>query len=351
MIEGGKLPGQTGGFPTPTATPDETACRTFGIPASAEWLSVFMGALDALRNPYNWMESIDGISADEAAEAFAQILDAAYGEVGSCEVVPAPWWDEESGDDSDDEMPKDDQPWYGQLVLVDDRLTFVENAFIYIVAGFIAYAGLPSAAIQFIPLARTFVVTMKTNPLGGIVRFLADGVEIGRTDTYSLTDGTADVSIIMPAPTGGFRAEDTPTYPTLWLELLEDNPHDLESVSMTLIRSRLSESAVTGDPKKIRFDTETGDVQTSPDGGVTWVDNPEADPRYGTSYTKPPLGTGTAQCDSAADRVKWIKDFIDALVAAMATAGTAFTLANVALGFYELLFAEAGVIVDLLIKL
>lgn len=119
---------------------------------------------------------------------------------------------------------------------------------------------------------------------------------------------------------------------------------------MKIIRKRLEESEVSGDPTRIRFNTTTHAIQTSPDGGVTWVDNPQADPRIGSTFTKPPLGTGTAQCDSAANRIKWVHDFVDATVHALTVTGEIFVVANVALEFAELLFFDAGVLVDLFME-
>lgn len=347
MIVPGKYAPGLKGFPAPAAADNVESYLLFLFPDS-EWAQYVLGACENLVYPWNWYDA-GGISPDEAAEAFRLIVEQAPYNFREA-TVDAPWWDEDSADDTDDEAPIQEQPWYGEIVILDDRLTFVENAFIYVVGAFIAYSGAVSAAISFVPIARQFVVTAKTNPLGGIIQFLRDGMEIGRVDTYAPADGVISTPLIFDAPAMGFRAEADEPH-VFWARLLEDNPHDLPSVSMTIIRSRLSESDVSGNPSKIRFNTETGVIQTSPDGGVTWIDNPQADPRYGMSYKKPPLGTGTAQCDSAANRVKWLHDFIDSLIASLNTAGDALIIANIALGFYELLFAEAGVLVDLLIEL
>lgn len=313
----------------PDVEPDEGAVVIIGL--NAEWIPVVEGALDQLMLPSTWEGTHDEINTALNRAANLKML------VGAATVgdVPAPFWDEDSGDDSDDIAPVDEQPWYGQIVIIDDNLTFVENAFIYVVAGFIAYAGLPTAAISFVPIARKFVVTMKSNPLGGIVRFLADATEIGRVDTYSAADGVVEAPIVMPPPTMGFVAEDV-TYPTLWVELLEDNPHSLESVSMTLIRSRLSESDFS--PPNLRYNPDTDTVQFTPDGGTTWYDAPGADPRHSDVFRLPALAGEDARCNAAANMVKWMKDFLDSVTELLETGAILFAIVNKALELMALVF-------------
>lgn len=334
------------GYPTPVSIPDTTTCLTLQIPADDEWWALVVGLIYTLTLEWNWQQFEGGIERDAAASRFQQMLEDALAlasESNSCDLdVPAPFWDEDSGDDSDDSAPITEQPWYGQLVLIDDNLTFVENAFIYVVAGFIAYAGLPTAAISFVPIARNFVVTMKSNPLGGIVRFLADAVEIGRVDTYSAADGVVSTPIAMPAPTMSFVAEDVTTYPTLWVELLEDNPHDLESVSMTLIRSRLSEADFS--PPNQRYNADCDCIQITPDGGTTWNDAPGLDPRHSPAFLKPPVAGSSKQCDAAANMVKWLKDFIDQATALMDAGALVTAVVNKLLEFIDLVFPGADLL-------
>jgi hypothetical protein len=308
-----------------------------------EWTPVLEGALQQLMLPSTWEGTPDEIRLALNRSANLRAI------IGSAEVgvVPAPYWDEESGDDTSTVAPIDDQPWYGQIVIIDDRLTFVENAFIYVVAGFIAYSGLPTAAVSFIPIARQFVVTVKSDPLGGIVRFLADAVEIGRVDTYAAADGVIDVPLTMPAPSMGFVAEDV-TYPTLWVELLEDNPHDLASVSMTVIRRRLSEADFSN--PSYRYNSDCDCVQYSPDGGTTWNDAPGNDPRHSPAFLKPPVGGSSKRCDAAANMVKWLKDFIDYETAILIAGATVTGVLNAILLPIDLLF-PGGELLGLLLDL
>ncbi len=276
----GKFAPNLRGFPTPD-TADEIESYLVFYFTDDTWSQWVLGALESMVYDYNWYQSGE-MTPEEAAEAFRLIIQQAPYNILPKDV-PAPFWDEDSGDDSDDSAPIADQPWYGQLVLIDDNLTFVENAFIYVVAGFIAYAGLPTAAISFIPIARNFVVTFKSNPLGGIIKFFADGVAIGQVDTYSADDGVVSAPLTLPAGGMGFVAEDTS--PVFWAELSDENPHGLESVSMTLIRSRLSESQLGS--TSYRYNSDCSCVQYSPDGGTTWNNAPGSDPRSAPQFRFP----------------------------------------------------------------
>lgn len=155
----------------------DTACRTFQVPADEEYFALLMGALDALRKPYNWF--INGsLTQDEAADAFADILDAAYEQAltGQCSPdVEAPYWDD--SEDVDDDMPAGDQIWYGE---VDDpetaptELTFRENAEIWTFAGLLAIAVSPGAALSFLTIAPKFVLAFKQGDIGKIIRVFVD---------------------------------------------------------------------------------------------------------------------------------------------------------------------------------
>ncbi len=331
--------GQTG-FPTPNAASGDTGCRIFIVPDDEEWFALLMGAVDRLTQEWAWYKN-GTMTQAEAAAAWQAIIDDAYARsmADICATdVPTPFWDEESGDDSDDSASLEEQPWYGQLVLIDDRLTFVENAFIYVVAGFIAYAGLPTAAVSFVPIARNFVVTFKSNPLGGIVKFFADGVAIGEVDTYSAADGVVSAPLTLPAGGMGFVAEDSS--PVFWVELSDENPHGLDSVSMTLIRSRLSEDQLG--TNSYRYNSDCACVQYSPDGGTTWNDASGSDPRNAPQFRFPARTGSDIECNGAANALAWIKGVIDRCTAILEIGGIVVELANEILRFAEIIFAEAG---------
>jgi len=317
------------GFPTTNTASEIDSYLLFLFP-DEEWAQWILGALEPMAYPDNWYKSGE-MSTDESAEAFRLIIEQAPYNLNPANM-PAPWWDDESADDSDDEAPTDMQPWYGGIVILDDNLTFVENAFIWAVAGFIAYSGAIGAALSFVPIARRFVVTVKSNPLGGIVRFFADAVQIGEVDTYSPTDMATEVYLEMPEPAMGLLVEDAPTF---WAVLADENPHDLESVSISIVRSRLAENDFS--PTALRYNEETDAIEYSPDNGETWNPSPGDDPRTSIKFLKP-LKTGTdVQCRSAASMVKWLRDFIDYETGVISTGAEVTAIANIALSFFDII--------------
>lgn len=334
------------GFPTPNETPDDQAYLVFYFPNSPEWPQLLLGAAQELANEWNWYQW-GALLPEQASEAFRLIIQQAPYNILPADV-PTPFWDEDSGDDSDDTAPRDAQPWYGQIVIIDDRLTFIENVGVYLIAGFMAYSGVPSAAIAFIPFARNFIVQFRGNPLGGLIKFFADGQQIGEVDTYSASDTVVQAPVYMPAPTTSLRASLTTTYPTFWVELSEDNPHDLPSVSMTLIRSRLSEADFSNPDQRYNADCDC--IQISPDGGTTWNDAPGLDPRHSSAFLKPPVAGTSKQCDAAANMVKWLHDFIDQCIHVFTVGGQIAFFINLLLEFIDLLFPAADFI-DLITEL
>lgn len=81
---------------------------------------------------------------------------------------------------------------------------------------------------------------------------------------------------------------------------------------MRIIRGRLQPF---GAFVPTRWNEDDQVVQTSPDGGTTWQDNPGADRR--TQVLLPPLDTANPKCDAAANLTVAIHEEIDALVAQM----------------------------------
>lgn len=157
-----------------------------------------MGALDALRQPYNWY--INGtLTQDEAAAAFADILDEAYLQAltGQCAPdVEAPYWDD--ADDVDDNEPVGEQMWYGEVddpTAVPTALTFRENLEIWTFAGLLALAGAPGAALSFITIAPRFVLAFKQGNIGKIIRVFIDANEVGQFEDDG-SGGIKEMSIV-----------------------------------------------------------------------------------------------------------------------------------------------------------
>lgn len=91
-----------------------------------------------------------------------------------------------------------------------------------------------------------------------------------------------------------------------------------------------------------RYNETTGKVQTTPNGGVTWIDNPCADTRTNTAYQLPPRTGLTARCDAATGIVESVRK----IVALFLTGVIAFQFVN---GAITILLAIVGV--GLFIKL
>jgi hypothetical protein len=300
MTEPGKNALGLTGFPTPNEAADTPAYLLFlfNDPTYAQWV---LGALEAMAFEYNWYKS-GNLETFEASEIFRLIIQQAPYNLLPYEI-PAPYWDEDTADDADNEFTRDDQPWYGEIVeasafVAEDTpsLTFLDNVGIWLIAGFIAYAGKPDAAIAFVPIAKRFVLAFKQSNIGGVVRALIDFAPVAEIDTYGVTDGIASLNIVMPD-------DDDPH--TLYVELTDENPHDLETPSITVLRKRLSEDEFS--PAGQRYNVDCDCTQTSPDGGTTWVDNPGIDARHNTAYQLPPRGGDDPQCDAAANATAKLK--------------------------------------------
>lgn len=178
------------GFPTPD-TADADGYLLFIFPSNNDWAGLLLGAAGELANPYNWYEW-GSLTPDEAADAWRQIIiQAPYNLQES--GIPAPYWDD--AEDADDELPPDEQPWYGYVTDPEappDELTFIENAAIWAFTGFVAFATLEVGAypaVVFNTLAKRWVMAFKREDLGEIIRVLVDSVEVGRVDTSTVAEG------------------------------------------------------------------------------------------------------------------------------------------------------------------
>jgi len=175
------------GFPTPNEAADEDAYLLFLFPDML-WAQYILGACRALVYEWNWYEAGE-MSPQDAADAFDAIIQQApYNLINP--DVPAPYWDD--AEDSDDEAPPDSQIWYGDIV----SGSFVENVENWAIAGFIAAAGQPAAAVYFLTIAPRFRLAWKTGDIGGIVRVFIDAEDYGTVDTSSVEPGLVTMDII-----------------------------------------------------------------------------------------------------------------------------------------------------------
>lgn len=86
-----------------------------------------------------------------------------------------------------------------------------------------------------------------------------------------------------------------------------------------------------GAPPDTRVNPETGDVETTSDGGETWTPNPDADPRLNPAYQVPPNTEPDPKCAAAAGMVENVRRTLDnvspgATIAGIATAALGFLL-------------------------
>lgn len=341
------------GYPTPESTPEETTCLMLQVPASAAWWSIYAGLLQTLADETAWQQFEGGMSPEDAAQVAAKIARDALllaSQTNECSaIVPAPYWDQPTADDIDDQFPPSLQPWYGEIVALpaaglraeaaEEELTFLENLTIWAIAAFGVYAGQVGAAIAFVPVAKRFVLAFKQHDLGGVVRVLVDFLEVAEIDTYGVGDQIKRATVVMP---------DDDEEHTLYVEMSDKvNPAVDGDPQIIVIRKELSEEEVT--PSNTRYNPDTDKVQYSPDGGETWHDAPELDPRHADTFRYPALTTPDARCDAAANKVKWLKDFLDDSTDALCAGAQAFQIANIALGFWNVITGGTSTLLELIV--
>lgn len=282
-----------------------------------------MGAVSILREEwayYQWGE----LTPAEAAAAWNDIINKTYADsfTETCAVVSAPFWDDESGDDSDDTASEEDQPWFGFW----DGETFVESLAYITVTAFLATFLGEGAAIEYVTPLRQFRLKLKANPHGAKLLIFMDSNIFQLVDLFSATDEVREVVVLSPGST------------LMLVHSGEHNPSATPDANgnyvCDVIKSQLSESDVI--PSNQRYHEETDTVQFSPDGGATWVDMPSLDPRHSTAFLYPPLGSDV-RCDAAANMVKWMKDFLDQATELLGDGATALAVANEAIRLYTLI--------------
>lgn len=170
--------------PPPLVDPDEGDLLL--VAYSPAWQPVLMAAVEQLLLPSSWEGDHDAVI---AALNGASLLQWLLTEPAGTEGVPTPYWDDQS--DLDDQEPPEDQQWYG---IFDG--TFQETVENFIIAGFIAYSGQIGAAITFLTLAPRFRLAWKTSDVGGIIRVIIDGADVGTVDTFSAVDGVLEQDFV-----------------------------------------------------------------------------------------------------------------------------------------------------------
>lgn len=80
---------------------------------------------------------------------------------------------------------------------------------------------------------------------------------------------------------------------------------------MFVVRRQLRASE--GAPPNTRVNPDTGNVETSTDGGATWTENPEADPRLQPAQQLPPNTAPDVKCAAAAGMVENVRKVMGAV--------------------------------------
>jgi len=201
MVFGGNLYPNSENYPqvsfpqelTPPDT-DPDFPTTILVEYAPEWAEVLAAACDQLLQFSSWAGTNEekGLAVDRAN--LLKVLLQTPVEIE--ETVPAPYWDSE--EDVDDEMPVDEQEWYGLVTnptAPADELTFVENAVIWILTGFVALVLAPSlpvgaaAAISFRTLATRFTLAFNRGDIIEQIRIIIDAQDYGEVDTSAMSVG------------------------------------------------------------------------------------------------------------------------------------------------------------------
>lgn len=190
----------------PLVDPDED--ELIYVAYNKEWQKPLLAAAMQLAQYSTWIGDHDEkIEAMNRAFYLVWLLQMPV-EIGETDY-PTPFWDD--GTDADDEMPVDEQEWYGEVLDSDapaGSLTFVENAVIWLLAGFVAIAAAPTivggaaAAIFFRTIAQRFTLAWNRGDEREIFRVVIDAADYGTVDTDGLAygdiiemsvDGLADI--------------------------------------------------------------------------------------------------------------------------------------------------------------
>lgn len=182
-----------GAVTPPDVDPDEGETSLYAY--NPEWSPVLAAACNQLLQYASWIGDKDErILAVNRATNLKILLQIPV-EVPEREY-PAPYWD--SDEDVDDEMPAEDQEWYGMVTnpaAPADELTFVENAVIWIFTGFIALVLAPAlpagvaAGLAFRTLATRFTLAFRRGDIIEQIRVVIDAKDYGTVNTGDVAVG------------------------------------------------------------------------------------------------------------------------------------------------------------------
>jgi len=177
----------------PLVDPDEGTTNLYAY--NPAWSSVLAAACDQLLLPSTWLGDTDAkkLAMDRALSL--KILLQEPVEVAERDY-PAPYWDDD--EDVDDAEPAPVQEWYGMVTNPSapaDELTFVENAVIWILSGFIALVLAPAlpagvaAGLAFRTLATRFTLAFRRGDVIEQIRVVIDANDYTTVDTSTVAEG------------------------------------------------------------------------------------------------------------------------------------------------------------------
>lgn len=102
-------------------------------------------------------------------------------------------------------------------------------------------------------------------------------------------------------------------------------------------------------PTNQRYDEATDTVQYTPDGGTTWIDAPELDPRNQDNIpTRPGTPGPDLACQAAGSVVEYITRYITLVTSLLSASATLVQGITAIIGFLGLLFAGWAILWDLI---
>lgn len=199
-------PSFTQGVTPPDIDPDEG--ETILVAYNPAWSPVLAAAVNQLLQYATWEGSHDEkVLAVERAANLKMFLMIPV--TVPERDYPTPYWD--SDEEVDDEAPAETQDWYGLVTNQNapaNELTFIENAVIWLLTGFVAIAASPTlagsvaAAVTFRTLAKRFVLAFKRGDLREQFRVIIDAKDYAEVDTESFAPGDVIELVVNDLPDG-----------------------------------------------------------------------------------------------------------------------------------------------------
>lgn len=179
----------------PDQDPDDPDLETMLVEYNPAWTAVLMAACDQLLQYSSWAGDHDAKiqAVNRASNLKWALQNPVY--VGEREW-PAPYWDDDTS--VDDQEPIETQEWYGQVTNPEapaDELTFVQNAVIWLLSGFVLVAAAPTvigaapAAIFFRTTAVRFTLAFNRGDIGEIFRIVIDAIDYTTVETEGMALG------------------------------------------------------------------------------------------------------------------------------------------------------------------